>query len=75
MLNPLIAEKEEKLRQLLDPESTSKTRGAKGFESKAKKGKFEAKYNFSDLYPGMGEGPEQMTFEGGVAVNLASSIT
>ena len=37
-----------------------------------KGGKFETKYNFSDLYPGAGEG---LSYEGGVAVNLASSIT
>ena len=75
VLDPLIAEKEDKLKQLLDPESTSKTRQPKDANATTTKGRFEAQYNFSALCPGIGDGLDQIKYENGVAVNVASSIT
>ena len=64
MLNPLIVEKEDKLRQLLDPEATSKNRQLKTVNAQDKMSQVN---NYSGL--------EAMRFENGMVVNLASSLT
>ena len=63
-LNPLIMEKEDKLRQLLDPESTSKNRKLKTINTPDKNTHVN---NYSQM--------EAMKFENGMIVNLASSLT
>ena len=64
MLNPLIIEKEDKLRQLLDPENTAKNKQTKTVNTQDKMAQVN---NYSGL--------EAMKFENGMVVNLASSLT
>lgn len=60
VLNPLILEKEERLRQLLDPKSTSKNRKLNTINTPDKNSQV---YNYSEM--------EAMKFENGMIVNLA----
>ena len=70
MLDPLIEEKGDRLRQIMDPRIIQESDKQVMIKSK----KQRTKYRLNDLYPGLAEKKDDMTFESGVAVNIASSL-